>query len=358
MHTTSGVPSNVADVRAHFPDRLPHLPAFDACALLDYPLHPNPGDHMLFLAALVWLSRQCDPSQIYLAHRLNFSKAGLTRKIGDNPIFCLGGGNLGDLWPNPQRFRESVVRACLSQPITLLPQCMYFRDPQNLDRARKIFGEHPRLAIMLRDPVSFALAREHFGPNCLLTPDQAVLLADVISPRDPGTRKGSFFLCRGMGDPEAARDLLGYQRAAPIPSGNWDSMGFGGFLNGIGVFLNGGKAPTPSAGDMPAALWEIARKVHRPGYVVRSWRIVRQSIRQLDRYDLVITDRFHGHILCAIRNIPHVVVGNNHHKIHSHWEQWMHAVPGAAFAQTPGDLNGALARVAGNVAVATGTSTG
>jgi exopolysaccharide biosynthesis predicted pyruvyltransferase EpsI len=336
----------MAGVRAQFPDRVPHHPDIDACALLDYPLHPNPGDHMLFLAALLWLSRQCDASKIYLAHRLNFSKAGLTRKIGNNPIFCLGGGNLGDLWPNPQRFRESVVRACADQPITLLPQCVYFRDPRNLERARMIFNEHPQLTVMVRDPVSLGLAREHFGSNSILTPDQAVLLADVIPPRAPASGKGSFFLCRGAGDPEAARDLVDFQRATPIPAGNWESMGLAGFLSGIGVYLNAGKTPAPESADhMPNALWEVARKVHRPGYVVRSWRIVRQSIRQLDRYALVITDRFHGHILCAIRNIPHVVVGNNHHKIRSHWEQWMSGIPDAAFVQSPEDLAAAMATV-------------
>jgi pyruvyl transferase EpsO len=292
------------------------------------------------------LSRQCDASQIYLAHRLNFSKSALNRLIGDNPIFCLGGGNLGDLWPNPQRFRETVVRACASQPITLLPQCVYFRDPQKLERARTIFNEHPRLTIMVRDPVSLGLVRAHFESRCLLTPDQAVLLTDVIPPRAAASRTGSFFLSRGASDPEAAGDLADFHRAATIPAGNWESMGPSGFLTGMEVYLNGGNAPAPaSSDDMPLALWDIVRKVQRPGYVVRSWRIVRQSIRQLDPYALVVTDRFHGHILCTIRHIPHVVVGNNHHKIRSHWEQWMSGVPGAAFAPAPEELAGVVATV-------------
>lgn len=298
---------------------------------------------MLFLAALLWLGRQCDASQIYLAHRLNFSKEKLNRKIGDNPIFCLGGGNLGDLWPNPQRFRESVVQACPSQPITLLPQCMYFRQLKNLERARTIFNEHPRLTIMARDPVSLGLVNQHFGGTSILTPDQALLLTDVITPRATAPSEGSFFLSRGPGDPEAAGDLLAFHQAAPIPAGNWESMGIRGALSGIGVYLNGGKRPAAgAAGDMPQALREIARKVDRPGYVIRSWRIVRQSIRQLDRYELVITDRFHGHILCAIRNIPHVVVGNNHHKIRSHWEQWLRGIEGAGFAESPEALTAAF----------------
>jgi exopolysaccharide biosynthesis predicted pyruvyltransferase EpsI len=326
-----------------FPDRVPHLPAFDACALLDYPLHPNPGDHMLFLAALLWLSRQCDASKIYIAHRLNFSKEELTRTIGGNPIFCLGGGNLGDLWPNPQRFREAVVRACDTQPITLLPQCMYFRQAQNLERARSVFNAHSRLTIMVRDPVSLALAQKYFTSRNMLTPDQSVLLADVITPRPPSGGQHAFFLRRGASDPEAAPDLQNFLQVASMPAGNWDSMGFSGFLSGVGVFLNGGRSAPSLPGDMPRSLCDITTKVHRPGYVVRSWQIVRHSMNQLDRYAAVVTDRFHGHLLCAIRNIPHVVVGNNHHKIQAHWEQWMHGVRGSAFARSPADLPEAMA---------------
>jgi pyruvyl transferase EpsO len=339
---------NLASIRADFPDRLPDRSAFDACALVDYPLHPNPGDHMLFLAALLWLSRQCDPTRIYLAHRLNFSRAELSRKIGDNPIFCLGGGNLGDLWPNPQRFREKVVRACPAQPITLLPQCMHFRHPENLERAQAIFNAHSRLTIMVRDPVSLGLARRHFGTNVMLTPDQAVVLADVIPPRSAAPDQRAFFLSRGQGDREASPDLPAFHRAtATIPTGNWDSMGIAGSLSGIGVYLSPGRAPSMAAAvDMPQVLREVTRQVDRPAYVARSWHIVRQSIRQLDPYQLVITDRFHGHILCAIRQIPHVVVGNNHHKIQGHWEQWMRGLSGATFARSPEELTAALATAA------------
>jgi pyruvyl transferase EpsO len=101
-----------------------------------------------------------------------------------------------------------------------------------------------------------------------------------------------------------------------------------------------------AAVDMPQVLREVTRQVDRPAYVARSWHIVRQSIRQLDPYQLVITDRFHGHILCAIRQIPHVVVGNNHHKIQGHWEQWMRGLSGATFARSPEELTAALATAA------------
>lgn len=339
---------NLASIRAAFPDRLPDLSAFGACALVDYPLHPNPGDHMLFLSALLWLSRQCDPARMYLAHRLNFSKVELNRKIGENPIFCLGGGNLGDLWPNPQRFREKVVQACPTQPIVLLPQCLHFGHLENLERAQAIFNAHPHLTIMVRDPVSLGLARQHFKAAIIHTPDQAVVLADVIPPRAQAPDKRAYFLTRGQDDREASPDLPAFHRVtAAIPSGNWDSMGLAGSLSGIGVYLNPRTAPSVGAlDDMPPALREVTRQVDRPAYVFRSWRIVQQSIRQLDPYHLVITDRFHGHILCAIRHIPHVVVGNNHHKIQAHWEQWMRGLPGATFARSPEDLTAALATVA------------
>ncbi len=339
-------------LRKAFPDTLENLSPFEACALLDYPLHGNPGDHMLFISALIWLSRQCEPACIHISHRLNFAPAKLKKKIGRGPVFCAGGGNLGDLWPKPQRFREKVVRCLQNQPIVLLPQCMYFREKQNLARARQVFNAHPDLTMMLRDRVSLELAREHFDGRTVLAPDQAVLLADTIPPR-PAIKNGKIYcLTRGSRDREAAPQLKAIlQATSGIPRGNWECMGWKGLLSGVEVLLKPHKAPSltvrtpPSA--LPDELTRILKRVECPGYILRSWHMIERCIAQLEPYEYVFTDRFHGHILCVILRIPHTVIGNNHHKLEAHWETWSKDLPGIAFADSIENVTDTLQRLSG-----------
>jgi pyruvyl transferase EpsO len=337
-------PKSVPSILAQFPDRLGHLGEFDQCALVDYPLHANPGDHMLFLAALLWLSHQCDPRRIYLAHRLNFSKDAVRRRVGGGPIFCLGGGNLGDLWPKPQRFRETVIRACPEQPVVLLPQCLYFRKADHLESARAVFNAHPALTMMLRDPVSLEMARRNFDATALLTPDQSLLLAEVVGPRDRAPGEDVYVLTRGTRDREASPELSAIQDlTSGLPGRGWDCMGPRGFLSGALVMLRPrGRGGFDAETRMPEAIRALARAVDRPAYVTRSWWMVEQSIAQIDPYRLIVTDRFHGHILCALRRIPHIVIGNNHHKIESHWSRWMAGIPAAALVRTRQELALAL----------------
>ena len=326
-----------------FSDSLENLSPFEACALVDYPLHNNPGDHMLFVGALLWLSRQCDPARIHVAHRLNFSPSKLKKRIGAGPVFCVGGGNLGDLWPNSQRFRERVIRCLSNQPIVLLPQSMYFRDKKNLEYARKVFNVHPNLTIMLRDHVSLDLARKHFNARALLAPDQAFLLADMIPPRPAVGNGKTYYLSRGQSNREASSQLKTiHQSASGIPIGDWECMGLKGLLSGIEVLLKPSRSPVLTAkvheSTLPDTLKQILHRVDCPGYVLRSWHMIEKCVAQLEPYEYVFTDRLHGHILCTLRQIPHTIIGNNHHKLKAHWETWVSDFPGVTFADSVDEL--------------------
>jgi len=51
------------------------------------------------------------------------------------------------------------------------------------------------------------------------------------------------------------------------------------------------------------------------------------GVYQFKQHKLVITNRLHGHILCVLMGIPHVVIPNSYHKITSFYETWTHQVP-------------------------------
>src|SRR5262249_1753615 len=56
--------------------------------------------------------------------------------------------------------------------------------------------------------------------------------------------------------------------------------------------------------------------------------------RVLERGRVVITDRLHGHILCLLADIPHVVVDNLYGKVLSFHDAWTSGSPLARKANT------------------------
>ena len=62
---------------------------------------------------------------------------------------------------------------------------------------------------------------------------------------------------------------------------------------------------------------------------------VKRGTEMLSRGRVVITDRLHGHILCVLMSIPHVVLNDRYGKIRDFWDAWSHGAPGAHFAAEP-----------------------
>ena len=115
-------------------DALAALPAFETCALLDYPNYLNVGDHLIGLGTLLYLTQTRGARVSYVANPKNFSEADLAARVGEGPILLQGGGNFGDIWPVNQAFRERIVERYRDRPLILLPQTLHFREQAALER--------------------------------------------------------------------------------------------------------------------------------------------------------------------------------------------------------------------------------
>jgi len=80
-----------------------------------------------------------------------------------------------------------MIAAFADNPIIQFPQTIYFQDPANMGRARRIFNAHPNLTLLARDHRSLEIARNEFRATSLLRPDMALCLGPLRRPRSPVT---------------------------------------------------------------------------------------------------------------------------------------------------------------------------
>jgi exopolysaccharide biosynthesis predicted pyruvyltransferase EpsI len=225
--------------------------------------------------------------------------------------------------------------------IVQLPVSICFRESANLERARRVFGGHPDFTLLVRDRPSLDFARRHFGCRVELVPDMAFAVGPFERPLPP-TLDVVWLERTGVEAPE--RD----PRVVDLPDGvireDWSAARLPRAL--------ARRQLLPIQADLH--LRKVQRRLRGMGRVVAPLR--RRLIREigpsrlqlaamfLARGRAVITDRLHGHILCTLMNIPHVVLDNGIGKLSAYFDTWTNESPIGQFATNERDaLHAALA---------------
>ena len=154
------------------------------CALVGFPDSSNVGDSAIWLGELAWLEA-AGVRIAYRCHDYSYDRHVLELSTRTGVILFHGGGNLGDVWPRVQRFRERVIRDSPDRRIVQLPQTIEFADREALARAREVFDSHRDFTILVRDQRSLELARNEFRAASSLSPDMAFFLGSIAKPRHP-----------------------------------------------------------------------------------------------------------------------------------------------------------------------------
>jgi exopolysaccharide biosynthesis predicted pyruvyltransferase EpsI len=298
------------------------LPAGSVVAHVGFPNHWNTGDPAIWLGTQAALARRgCTVA--YQCAWQDYDRELMARQIGSSPILIAGGGNLGDLWPNHQVFRERILADFPDNPVIQMPQSICFEHERNLDRFRAACARHPRFHILLRERRSLALAEQSLGASVSLCPDMAFALG--ILDRPEVARDDVLWLLRS--DKES-QDVM--SKAAPGGHIRRDWLELGAedaaaaqaaaALNGHIQDLVGTVRASPArATTLFAALNEA--------YGQLAWLRVDRGLRLLSRGRVIATDRLHGHILGLCLGIPQVVLDNSYHKVSSTFETWTASSP-------------------------------
>jgi exopolysaccharide biosynthesis predicted pyruvyltransferase EpsI len=304
--------------------------------LLDYPDAVNAGDHAIWLGEKALLKHL----GIEIAHQCSmqgYDKVAVAKALGAGTILMHGGGNFGDIYVYHQ-FRHQVLRDFPDNRVVVFPQTVMFFSDANLIKSALIFSVHGNITIAARDVLSFQTLQKFFGArsSIILAPDAAFMIGAPSRPTPP--RFEVVWLSRTDAEGIAGASVAD---TVELPELCADNVELGTFADGIGTVARADVAGTkllvtdwyrcaiPSRSDLD--------QYNRLDLDRRSQFWVDRALRILSAGHVVVSDRLHAHILCALAGIPHVLLNNNYGKNFSFFESWCRPLDICRLARSPSD---------------------
>ena len=299
------------------------LVGVSTCALLDFPSYPNVGDSAIWAGEVTYL-RSRGIQIAYQCDWRHYSRERLQRALRRGGVILLqGGGNLGDLYPHHQDFREQVVRDFPASRIVILPQTIHFRDAAALSRARGIFDAHRDLTMLVRDQQCLEFARNEFRATSLSCPDMAFMLGVLTRSQAPD--RDVLWLWRNdmesvgwapVGEQVERCDWLD----EPPGLVGWTIKHFERL---VGLYPN-------RLRQLPGVLAHT--------HDLQARKRLAHGCRLLSRGRIVVTDRLHGHILSLLLGIPHVLLDNSNGKVKRFYDMWTAESDLVRWAESPHEV--------------------
>lgn len=267
---------------------------------LDYPVHENVGDHLIYWGAMEALKVNGNTIlQQYSLHNADFVEINRLVEKHDAVVLLHGGGNFGDLYPKHQKFRLEVIKQLPYAEIIVLPQSVFFSDMQACKAQCRVFAG-ANVKVHVRDEESFALLAEH-GVNVVKTPDCAHALSLSLFKRQRSAVNVNVQLMFRRRDIES---ITGGSSCF-----DWDNLITGFDASCFRVVRNLNDTRFASL-----VLWI---------YRNNSRRLVNKAIRHYQEYGSVNTDRLHGFLLAVLMSIPVSNSDNSYKKIERYKECWL-----------------------------------
>lgn len=307
-----------------------HLAAGERVALLDFPNHQNSGDSLIWLGERKYLSRIGVRIE-FACDILRYDRSFIDRYTPGSTLLLHGGGNLGDRWTDYQEFREQVISDFPDRKIVQLCQSIEFAEGERLDRAVKVFSNHPNFSLLLRDSVSLAKAKRMFpGVSIDFCPDLALGYGRLR----PSGRPMTEVVVVKRRDSEAIFPGELYAGAFSESAEYWD---WG---------LTGWKQSAWRALHVPGGVWRrfpASRPFLKPGLIkvfdLQAMLNVRNAVGVLSRGRVVVTDRLHCAVLAMLMDKPVVVLDNANGKISAIFQDYLGSIGSVRFANDVGEAS-------------------
>ncbi|WP_201529337.1 polysaccharide pyruvyl transferase family protein [Psychrobacter frigidicola] len=234
------------------------------------------------------------------------------RQVGpDDLITIIGGGNMGDMYPDIEELRQLVIRSFPENRIVCFPQTLDWdnsvKSKQALKRIVKTYSQHPDIHVFARETITYAKLNELFSAHSNVTiglvPDIVMsATADTLGTKDCLEPSGILRCLRN--DKEAALSAAQYTILDAA-------------LTETGLAIS--KTDTHAGGSQ---LSEIHCE-----------KLLADKLSQFRAAKLVVTDRLHGMILCLLSGTPCLVLPNANHKIRQTRLDWLRDHPRLIFVE-------------------------
>lgn len=271
------------------------------------PDYGNLGDHAIALAQRRFIESRFGVEPVMLYGPIERYWGALQKKVRPGDILCLqGGGNMGTLYETYENERLAVIDRFRENRIVAFPQTISYGESKHerayMRHVANVYNGHPDLHLVARERMSLERMRSLFPEaDILITPD-IVLSLPAFEDVDPGGREG---LCLCLRSDKERR--MGSDVAEALSAAAGDRFG--------SVFSTDTMHPddhlSPREGEAA----------------------VRGKISELSHAQLVVTDRIHGMIFCALSGTPCIALDNSTGKVGMEYD-WLRGVPYIRFAQS------------------------
>lgn len=301
---------------------------------IDPPAQPNVGDPVIFLGELAFLRRHRPGYRPWFVDRDHFA-GHMDRWIERSDLIVIqGGGNFGDIWPDPHAFRLRIMERFAHKTIVQMPQSVHFSDPARVTEMARLIERQRDFTLLVRDDKSHAFASAAFACPVVLAPDMAFAMPALT--RAPPRLD---VLCLLRTDKEAASDHAAIaevlrRRGASFEVADW-------LDESTPELLAADRRAVDRLRRRPVLMHLLRGASLRARERYGEGRLA-IGIELLSRGRIVVTDRLHAHIMCCLLGIPHLVFDSFDGKISAMYRTWTHRFPYARMIAAPAELDSAL----------------
>lgn len=288
--------------------------------LFGTPVHGNAGDHLIALAEKQFIERNFKDYK-FVDFTMLFSdlfRKTIRKSITDNDvIFISGGGWLGTEWPHNEIFVRDKIREFPNNLIIILPQTVHYGFINTfLEEGKTVYENHKKLIFCLRDEKSLEFVNNNFEKcsRTMLLPDFALLYkgAESVKPVKEDVVKLCFR--RDIEQLLSQEDLYNIQNIVKNKFGCYKSF-------------------------------DTVK--HKIVPLHKRCKYVEQTLKEVQGAKLVITDRLHAMIMCALMGTPCIAYDNSSGKVHNVY-QWIKELDYIHIAQKDENLSETIEKVMKN----------
>lgn len=267
----------------------------------------NLGDHEIAEAEMLFLKSKYKNVIEVTASQYFRRKRDLKRIINVHDILILtGGGNIGDMYDLSERIRRDVIKTWKKNFKIIFPQTVYYHDSRNREvlKDKYCFRDSYNVCLVAREKESYEFVKNNFACKAYMTPD-IVLSIKAVQFKEINQRNGCLLLLR---------------KDVEKSISNEDELYIEEIIHQKYGCIR--RADTSKPYNIPASV----RRVE-----------LDSLLKKIASSELVITDRLHGMVFCAITSTPCVVFENFNYKVRGTYE-WIRDLPYIKLVQSIHDF--------------------